>query len=93
MGFEYVYRVGMGDVVTLAEDRRSWTVSWMESSVNGLSVHLRLVDHPSRVVVMNAHDTVHVSATAPRCDHGSRFEHCDRDCAWPAQLDSLYLNG
>lgn len=92
MAAKYAHSIGMGDVIQLPGDHRSWTVAWVDESVNGLSTHLRLVDHPSRVVVVNAHSSVHVSVNAPRCNHGSRFEHCDRDCAWPADIDALYLN-
>lgn len=87
----YASRLGMGDVISLPDDGVRCTVTWADHSVDGKSVQVRIKGHWRRVVMLHISASVQVYETAPRCAHGDRFEHCDRECAWPEELDALYI--
>lgn len=83
-----VSQLGMGDRFKLEQHGAVVTVAWTDHSVDGSVLYVRDSDGERHALAM--YRRCFVTAYAPRCGCGRRFEMCEQECEWPTELDALF---
>lgn len=82
--------LSMGDGFRLEEHGEHHIVAWSDGSVDGSVVYIHLGDR--RTEVIHAYRRCFRYPETRRCACGRRYEYCERECVWPADLETLFMN-
>jgi len=82
-----VSQLGMGDRFQLNQHGPVTRVAWADHSIDGSVMYVR--DADGDVITLGLYARIHITAPAPRCGCGRRFENCEQDCVWPDELEEL----
>jgi hypothetical protein len=88
-GFERADSFGMADTYRVSNVSPVLQIKWVQECVDGTFYFL----HMDGTITRNffGGEGLYLVSRAPRCGCGSRYEFCENECPWPAEIESDYM--